>query len=136
MKAIIRAAFEKKLADWAKARRPAIAVAYENVTFTPPADAPYLRCFLLPADTVDNTLAGDLREYKGLFQVNVVCPAGAGPQRAEHIAHHVCEQFKAHTRLSWRGKTVMIASPMREKPALQGANTYTIPMDCQYRATN
>ena len=136
MKSTIRAAFEKKLADWAGAQTPKIPVAYENVAFTPPTNAPYLRCFLLPADTVDNTVAGQLTEYKGLFQVNVVCPAGAGPSSAETLTTAISGLYPAKGRLTHSGKTVLIASPMRERPALQGTADYVIPMDCSYRATS
>lgn len=136
MKEIIRAAFEKTLADWAAAQTPAIPVAYENVSFTPPATGPYLRCFLLPADTVDRTIAGSLTEYNGLFQVNVVCPAGTGPTAAEALTAAIAALFPAKSRLSFDGQTVMVATPMRERPALQDTSTYTIPMDCRYAATS
>lgn len=134
MKAVIRAAFEKTLADWAAAQTPAIPVAYENVAFKPPATGPYLRCFLLPADTVDNTLSGQLSEYRGLFQVNVVCPAGMGPVGAEVLTAAIASLFPAKSRLNYAGKTVTIATPMRERPALQDVAAYTIPMDCRYAA--
>lgn len=134
MKAVIRAAFEKTLADWAAAQTPAIPVAYENVAFKPPAVGPYLRCFLLPTDTVDNTLAGQLSEYRGLFQVNVVCPAGTGPTDAEAITAGISALYPAKSRMTFAGLTVMVATPMRERPALQNVATYTIPMDCRYAA--
>lgn len=134
MKAIIRAAFEKTLADWAAAQTPAIPVAYENVAFKPPATGPYLRCFLLPADTVDNTLAGQMSEYRGLFQVNVVFPAGTGPVGAEVLTAAIAALFPAKSRLTYSGQFVAITTPMRERPALQDVATYTIPMDCRYTA--
>ncbi|WP_368640481.1 phage tail terminator-like protein [Castellaniella ginsengisoli] len=132
MKTIIRAAFEKTLADWAAAQTPKIPVAYENVAFTPPATGPYLRCFLLPADTADNTMAGQLSEYRGLFQVNVVCPAGTGPTAAEALTAAITALYPAKSRLSFGGQAVMIATPMRERPALQDVNAFVIPMDCKY----
>lgn len=134
MKDIIRAAFERTLADWAAAQTPAIPVAFENVAFKPPATGPYLRCFLLPADTVDNTMAGQLSEYRGLFQVNVVCPAGTGPTAAEALTAAIAALYPARGRLSYSGKAVLIATPMRERPAMQDTSTYTIPMDCRYMA--
>lgn len=134
MKAIIRAAFEKTLADWAAAQTPAIPVAFENVAFKPPATGPYLRCFLLPADTVDNTMAGQLSEYRGLFQVSVVCPAGTGPTAAEALTAAITALYPAKARMTFAGFTVMVATPMRERPALQDTSTYTIPMDCRYMA--
>lgn len=134
MKAIIRAAFEKTLADWAAAQTPKIPVAFENVGFKPPASGPYLRCFLLPADTIDNTMAGQLSEYRGLFQVNVVCSAGAGPIDAEALTASIAALYPAKSRLSFGGQTVMIATPMRERPALQDVNAFVIPMDCRYTA--
>ena len=136
MKATIRAAFEKKLTDWAATKTPKIPIAYENVHFDPPANAVYLRCFLLPADTTDNTIKGDLTEYRGLFQVTIVYPAGVGPTSAESLASEIAALYTAKSRLAYGGKTVMVATPMRERPALQDAGTYTIPMDCRYAATS
>lgn len=135
MKSIIRAAFEKTLADWAGAQTPPIPVAFENVAFTPPTNAPYLRCFLLPADTVDNTMAGQLSEYRGLFQVNVVYPAGSGPINAELLTAAIAALYPAKSRLSYSGQGVTITTPMRERPAVSDTLTYTIPMDCRYMAT-
>ena len=112
MKAVIRAAFEKTLADWAAAQAPAIPVAYENVAFKPPATGPYLRCFLLPAETVDNTMAGQLNEYRGLFQVNVVCTACTGPTDAEFITAGIAALYPAKSRMTFAGLTVMVATPM------------------------
>ena len=136
MKSTIRAAFEKKLADWAALQTPKVPVAYENVAFKPPTSGPYLRCFLLPADTTDDTLDGALSEYRGLFQINVVYPAGSGPAGADALAASIAALYPAKSRLSHAGKTIMVATPMRERPALSDALAYIIPMDCRYAATS
>lgn len=137
MKSDIRDAFEETLQTWAAARVPALKIAWQNVPFTPPKDSAgkplaYLRAWILPADTTAPTVAGDLTEYRGIFQVDVVCPAGVGPQAADGIAAEIVALFPAKTRLTSGTKTVLIATPMSERPALQDVDTYAVPCWCRY----
>lgn len=137
MKSDIRAAFESTLGTWAAARVPPLSIAWQNVPFTPPKDAKglplaYLRAWVLPADTTAPTVAGDLTEYQGIFQVDVVCPAGVGPQAADGITAEIVALFPAKTRIAYGGQTVLIATPMSERPALQDTDTYAVPVWCRY----
>ena len=50
-------------------------VAWPNIAFEPP-DAPYVRVYVLPAQTVGQDLEGQLRTYQGILQVNIIAPAG------------------------------------------------------------
>lgn len=78
---LVRRAFEVPLAAFAQAQ--GLALAFDNVAFTPPTGM-HLRAFLIPAGTSSDDLAGKHRRYEGTFQVSVMAPAGqgAGPGQA------------------------------------------------------
>lgn len=133
MKATIRAAFESRLNAWAKAQVPPLQIAWENVPFTPPAAA-YLQPFVIPANTTNESLSGDLTEFTGLYQVNIVCPEGGGPGGPEKVAKGVIDLFPAATRITQGAASILILAPMSERPPIQGAGKYTIPLSCTYKA--
>lgn len=57
-------------------------VAWPNIAFTPPDNAPYGRVYVLPAQTVGQDLEGQLRTYQGILQLNIIAPAGSGVTQA------------------------------------------------------
>ena len=75
---LIGAAFESRLKAWAASKTPPIPVAYENVSFKPPALARYIAAYLLPANTGSDMLDGGDRIYNGIFQASIVLPANVG----------------------------------------------------------
>lgn len=129
----IRSLLEARLATWAAARTPALPVAWENVTFTPP-DGAYLRAFILRAETTSQDLAGALRNRLGIFQVNIVAPGGAGAGPAEAIAAELEALFPNNLRLTSAGGTVQAVTPLRTRPAIPDGDRYTVPVDFTYRA--
>jgi hypothetical protein len=131
--AAIRAALESKLATWAASRSPPIPVAWQNVAFTPPAQARYLRAFLLPAATISRDLQGAHRGYIGIFQINVIVPIGTGPGAAEAIADALALEFPAALRIG-TAPVVLLISPAAVGAALQGDDTFTVPVSITYRA--
>ncbi len=95
----IRSALESHLAAWVADQSPIPPVAWENVTFTPPAvSITYLRAFRMPANRYGKTLCSI--EEAGVYQVSILyakpggaIPAGtAGP---ESMAESICEHFAA-----------------------------------------
>lgn len=132
---IIRSLFEGRLKAWATARVPALPIAYEDVAFTPSADgSPYLRAFLLPANTTSEDLEGKHTAYRGVFQVSVVTKAGAGRGAAELIAEEIAALFPNNLALTKTTFTVYVRSPMATAPAQQGDTTTSLPMSFTYRA--
>lgn len=129
----IRALYEKRLEDWAKARVPVLPIAFENVGFTPPKTT-YLRAFMLPASTTSADLAGEMRDRIGVFQVNIVCPTGKGPGEGQGIAAELDALFPNNLRLTSGAFTVQSVSPLRERPAIPSDDRYTVPVDLQYRS--
>ena len=82
---IIRSLFESRLKAWADTKVPKLAIAFEDVAFTPP-DGPYLKAFLLPANPDSEDLEGKHIAYRGVFQVSVVTKSGSGRGAAGLIA--------------------------------------------------
>jgi len=130
-RALIRAALESRLATWAAARTPVLAIAWENVAA--PSAPLYLRANLLPATTTSDTLDGAHRAYRGLLQVMVVAPIGAGPAVADAIAGELEALFPVNLRLPQGGLAVHITNPASAAPALQDDTSYRVPVSIPYR---
>jgi hypothetical protein len=131
--ALVRAAFETRLAAWAAAQSPAIPIAYENATFTPPTGR-YVRCFLIPAPAASETLNGEHRRRMGVFQVSLCMPIGSGPGAAASLAASLDTAFPLSAPMTQGGIKVFLLSPMSIAPAIQDGDRYVIPVSCTYRA--
>jgi hypothetical protein len=131
---ICRQLIEAQLSAWAKARAPALPVAWENVPFQPTEGATYLRAFLLPAATTGPDLAGALRVYRGVYQVSAVTPINAGPGVAEGIAEEIAGLFPLNLRLTGSGLALQIVTPVTAAKGEPDANEYIVPVSFQYRA--
>ncbi len=128
----IQRLFESRLATWAAARVPALAIAYENVDFTPPAGA-YLACFTLPAETLSDDLAGAHRGYQGIFQINVCVPLQVGKAPASAIADQLAALFPLNLKLTAGGFDVFVRTPLIERAGQPDETHYTLPVDFVYR---
>lgn len=132
---LIRAAFETRLAAWADARSPALPIAYEDFSFSPPEDdGTYLQAFLMPARTSSDDLEGAHTSFQGVFQVSIVTKAGSGRAEASGIADELRQLFPNNLRLDWGGLAVFVISPLSTAAALAGDTTSTLPVSIQYRA--
>ena len=127
---LIRKALEKRLA----AMTPALSTAFENATFQPAAGTPYQRVNLLP-NTPDNAVQGAGMYFdRGLFQVTLCYPMGAGPNAAETRAQAVRDWFRRGTSLAEGPITVHITGTPRISPALMDGDRYCIPVSVLYQA--
>lgn len=120
-------------------------IAWPNITFTPPDDAPYGRVYVLPAQTVGQDLEGQLRTYQGILQLNIIAPAGSGVTLARGLAKSVADAFPEGLPLVDGDLTVYINGPPQVRQPIQdrptsspngttGSITYTTPVSMQYRA--
>ena len=130
----IRSLFEARLADWAKLKKPALRIAYQNVSFTPATNETYLRAFLMPAGTASDDLAGQHRVYSGLFQITIVTPAGSGSGAGEGLAEELAALFPLNDRLNQEDLMVLVMSPVESGPQQQEETSYSLPVSFQYRA--
>ncbi|WP_318368920.1 phage tail terminator-like protein [Enterobacter sp.] len=120
-------------------------VAWPNLSFMPPNDAPYVRVYILPAQTVGQDLEGQLRTYQGILQLNIIAPAGSGVTQARGLATSVADAFPEGLPLVDGNLTVYINGPPQVRTPIQdrptsapngssGSITYTTPVSMQYRA--
>lgn len=100
----IKKAFEKKLATIT----PALATAYESVSFTPVAGTAYQRVQISP-DAPDNTvMASGFYREQGEFQVFLMYPVNQGTGAALARAQLIRDTFKRGTNLVESGLTILI----------------------------
>jgi hypothetical protein len=132
---IIRSLFDARLKTWATARVPPLPIEYEDVAFTPPSDgSPYLRSYLLPANTTSEDLEGKHTAYRGVYQVSVVTKAGEGRGVASLIADELAALFPNNLAMTKTSFTVYTRSPMSTATAQPGDTTTTLPLSFVYRA--
>lgn len=123
----IRAAFEKRLNDWAKVQSPPIPIAFENVAFTPPAGL-YLRAFLLPGESGMSSLDNDSDFDVGLYQVSVLAPIDKGPRAAETVAGALQDLFPAGQQVG----PIRVTRKPAIAPALTDNERYHVPVTVRY----
>ena len=120
-------------------------IAWPNIAFTPPDDAPYGRVYVLPAQTVGQDLEGQLRTYRGILQLNIIAPAGSGVTLARGLTKSVADAFPEGLPLVDGDLSVYINGPPQVRQPIQdrptsspngttGSITYTTPVSMQYRA--
>lgn len=130
---LVRAAIESRLAAWAAARSPALAVAWENVPYTPGSSS-YLRAFLLPAATTGIDLAGAGLTYRGVYQVNIVSQINTGPGFAEGVVIELAALFPLNILLPVTGLTLQVLGPVTAAQGAQDSTNFVMPVSFQYRA--
>jgi len=107
-----------------------IQVAWENVNFTPPQDEPYLRGFLLPATTVAAGLGTSAyNKHSGVYQVDVIYPAGQGWGGCSSMAEKVRKNFKRGSSLK---SGAIIIESASTGPAMREDGRYKIPVSINY----
>lgn len=90
----IKKAFEKRLATLS----PAIATAYEGISFTP-TTAPYQRVMLVPSQPLNPTMGTEHYREVGSFQIFLNYPANKGSGEAIARASQIRTLFKRGTTL-------------------------------------
>lgn len=119
-------------------------IAWPNIAFTTPDDAPYGRVYVLPAQTVGQDLEGQLCTYQGILQLNIIAPAGSGVTLARGLTKSVADAFPEGLPLVDGDLTVYINGPPQVRQPIQdrtashngssGSITFTTPVSMQYRA--
>ena len=125
-----RQEIEGRVAAFAAAQTPPLAVAYENVPFTRPINVPFLECYLVSAGTITASLDATRNRERGTIAVNVWVPAGQGVGKADAIAAQIVKLFPVLPKTG----NVSI-----EDPVNTGRFTLTtdgwgcVPCTCPYR---
>lgn len=129
--AIIRRAFETRLKTWADALTPAMSIAWQNKSFSPPAGR-YARAFLIPAPTESRYLSRSDRHYTGIFQVTLCMPLDTGSNAAESLVASLDSAF-AHT-FTQDTVTVWLTKPFSAAPPIPSDDRYMVPVSATYEA--
>lgn len=130
---LIAAAFESTLKTWADAQTPAIPVAWENKTFTPPADgARYIRAHLLPAPAISTFFDGTGRTRLGIFQVSFCMPIGKGAGSARALVDSLDAAFQVSMVQS--GLRIWLLRPLSPAPGIQEPDRFVVPASAEYKA--
>lgn len=100
----VRAALEAKL----NAMTPTLAIAWQNVGYTPVTGTPYQACFLLPATPSNPTVGDGFYREQGIFQISLFYPLLAGPGTAEARAQLIRTTFKRGTAMTSGSVSVLV----------------------------
>ena len=128
----ITTALEAVLGAWTEGE--GVPVAWDNIQFEPPTDALYLVSHDMPARPYSIDLAGNCRVYPGVYQVNVVAPAGNGKAQARALARQIADLFPENQEITGDGFSAWVTSPPAIYPGIPDGVSYTIPVSINYRA--
>ncbi|HHQ4306195.1 TPA: DUF4128 domain-containing protein [Serratia fonticola] len=127
----IAALLEAHLGEWADARD--IPVAWENTPMDPPGGL-YLQAYAMPATITAIDLAESLHVLPGIWQVNVIAPAGNGTGPSRELAEQIAALFPVGLPLTDDGLTCYISTPPTVYRGITTDTRYTIPVSMNYRA--
>ena len=108
------------------------AIAYENYFFEPTDGTPYARLTLFPQSSNPFSVDGNTSQHRGMFQVDIACPAQNGTAQVESLADAVTTAFKTGLRLPAGSDTIRIDSSQRA-PAMPDAAWITVPVTVSWR---
>lgn len=126
----IRIALESKL----NSITPAISTAWENVAFTPVAGTAYQACYTLRAEPDNATIGDGYFRERGIFQVNLFYPAGAGPAIAEARAALIRSAYARGTTLISGGIKVIIERTPEVGAGRADGDRWMIPVKIRWFA--
>jgi hypothetical protein len=126
---LICAALEKKLA----LLLPALPTAFENVTFKPITGTAYQRVNHLINKPVDHAVTADVVEQRGLLQVTLCYPAGAGRGAAQARAQAIAEHFAPVQQIKESSITVTIDQTPQIAGGMADGDFWCIPVTVAWR---
>ena len=128
--ASVRTALETKL----NAITPSVAVAWDNVGYTPVTGTPYQAAYLMPA-TPDNPTMGDgFYREQGIFQISLFYPLGVGAQTAEARAELIRATFKRGTAMTSGSVKVLVDRTPEIGQGRVDGDRWFVPVRIRYSA--
>ena len=103
-------------------------VAWENVSFNPQTQSPYIRPRLVP--TIRKPAVRGLTPqmyYQGYFLVECYTPENQGPSAADDLADLIMTNLEATTDISHNGLTLCLRYAERDLGTQEGAH-YMVPV--------
>lgn len=128
--AMARAAIEKKLFDWAKAKPLPAFFGIQKGDMQKPM---FIRGFLLPASTTSPYLHDDGIHYSGLYQVTISCDPSQAMGVAEGVVDEINGLFPVNSLLEKDQFSGIIQDPVYRGPTIIEDNRYNIPVTIPYR---
>ena len=127
----IRAALETALSSMT----PALAVAWENMPFTPVTGTPYQRASIILAEPANDEIGRTFNE-RGVFQVSLHYPPNAGPSAAYARADLIRDKFYRGQDFTSGGVTVhVIGTPSILPPTNDDQGRYALVVSINFRAS-
>jgi hypothetical protein len=128
--ALIQAAFEQRL----ETLTPAVATAYENVTFSPVAGQPYQRINMLVNRPVDHAVTLDVTEERGIFQVSLFYPQGTGRGASQARAELIKALFKPPLTLTNGAVKVDINKTVHVGGGMPDGDRWMVPVSIYWQS--
>lgn len=122
---------ETRLSEWAEAQ--GLQVAFDNIGFSPP-DGIYLQSHVMPATTTAIDLSRQAKVFRGVYQINIIAPAGTGKSAGGLIAEQLIQLFPENQEMSDGVLTCFINSVPSAFAGISSDTSYTIPVSMSYRA--
>jgi hypothetical protein len=130
---LVRRVLEQRVVTWNQARPVPLSLVWQNRPSGP--GETYLAMYLLPVGLRSQDLQGLHRLYEGIFQINIVTPAGDGPGLAEELVEELGTLFPVNLRLTGTGGVVVsTVTPMSPGGTTLEPHSYTQPVSCQVRS--
>jgi hypothetical protein len=109
-------------------------IAWENKKFAPTQGTLYARPTIIPADTEQWSLGQNGQDLStGIYQVDVIAPAGKGKKAAYAMADTIADRFKRGTDIVENSRTISIINASRAAGFNDG-DRFIVPVTIQYRA--
>ncbi|HCI6421228.1 TPA: hypothetical protein NPP08_000797 [Klebsiella quasipneumoniae subsp. similipneumoniae] len=129
----IAAALNARLGAWAD--KHGVPFCLDNISDDRPP-ATYLEAHDLPATPQTLDMGLTCHVFTGIYQVNVVLPAGSGTARGRDLARQVAGVFPEGQSIEGDGFTCWITALPAINPGVQNPRktAYSIPISIRYRA--
>lgn len=122
----LRKEIEDKVAAWAATK--SIPIAYENVTFVKPSTT-FVELYIIPATTVNHTVAAKRATLYGIVQFNIYCKSGEGTKKSEDIAQELIDLFPVVPKVG----TVSIEQTGKIMNSFYDSQWRVLPVSFRYR---
>lgn len=113
---------------------PALDVVPENTPYTPVAGRAFMATNLLAADPLNPVMGGAFHRDRGLFQVALRFPAGAGAGAALAHAERLRDAFTRGTTLAAGDGFVLVTGTPSIGPSHVDADRFTLPLRVAWQA--
>lgn len=130
--AMARAAIERKLFDWAKAKSPVLP-SFFSTQNGDAAKPIFIRGNLLPASSRTECLQGDEITYIGLYQVTISCDANYSYALAEPLVSEIQSLFPVDSDIGVAAFNGSITDAVDQGPTIYEDSRYNVPVTIPYR---